>query len=351
MFLAALLTLLAAYVIGYEARVPIAWESDYTMTVGVFVLLLFETCIRSGIIPVNSQYAKLFALSPLSMQINDKQGAAVLRSEYAEANDKALYAESFSHKEFPFHYDKNTVIFSNEIAGGSVYWKEDIEALNRLQEEITDSITKLTAANAVLVKEEAIKRSMSEAAARTQLMERLENEMSKHILRLDHMMERLGGAEDKKEAIARITLMLCYIKRRCGLFFRAGESVAFNAHELTLYVDEFSEIAGFAGVRIIFTCEPSVRVPARLVTILCDLFYSALDWAVQMAHTHILVDLGREGGSVILRILTPSGRSFQPDKSIRDAILSENGSLIIKEVDDDAVGISLSFPEGGKRDG
>ncbi len=346
LFVAALLGLLAAYAVGYELRVPIAWESDYTMTVGVFILLLFETCIRSGIIPVNSKYAKLFAHSPLSMQITDNDGVAVLRSEYAATGDKAMYTGSIT-PQTPLQHDENSVLFSDKIAGGYVYWKEDVSKVVRLHKDIEESIKKLEAANAVLVKEEAIKRAVSEETSRTQLMKQLENEISSHIARLSVMMEKLGRAQDSSKAIARITLLLCYVKRRCNLFFRERETLLYHADELTLYMDELSEMAGYSGVRIIFTCELNESVPIRRATIFYDCFYNVLDWAALLTDPSILVHLGYESGSVVLRLLpSEDAHSFRLDETVHAAILSEGGSYNVKELDDAAAGISLSFPEG-----
>ncbi len=347
LLLIALFSLLAAYVIGYETRVPIAWESDYTMTVGLFILLLFETCIRSGIIPVSSKYARLFAHSPLSMRITDKKGIESLSSEYAQTHDGAMYANAFTPSRLPRQYDETTLLFSDEIAGGYVYWKEDIAQVVRLHKEIEESVRRLEAANAVLAKEEAIQRAVSEEIARTQLMKRLEAEIAGHIERLNAMMEELERAQDQKKAMARIALLLCYVKRRSNLFFREQEAHTFQADELTLYMDELSEMAGYSGVGIVFTCELGGGVSTRRAAVFYDFFYSVLDWATQLPGQSILAHLGSENGSVVLRMLpSEDARAFRPAESVRAAVLSENGSCAIKELDDASAGISLSFPEG-----
>ena len=352
LFVLALFGLLATYAIGYMLRIPIAWESDLTMTIGVFVLLLFEACIRSGMIPVNSKYVKLFAHSPLSMQITNKSDTVVLSSEYAKTNNKAVYAGSRVPSRIPKQYNETTLLFSDEITGGYVYWQEDISKIVMLHKEIEESVKKLKAANELLVKEEAIKRAVSEETARTQLMEQLEKEISAHITRLSAMIERLYSAEDPKKATARVTLLLAYIKRRCNLFFRERESDLFNADELTGYMDELSGMAGYCGIQIIFTCELNASVPVRMATVFYDFFYNVLDWAAGLSNLRILAHLGRESGNIVLRMLpSEDARSFQLDETVLAAILAENGCYTVKELDNDASGISLSLPEGGAYDG
>lgn len=351
-FVSALFGLLVLYAIGYMLRVPIAWESDITMTVGVFVLLLFEACIRSGIIPVNSKYATLFAHSPLSMQITNPEGAAVLSSEYAKTQDKALYAGSYAPSHSPLQYDENTLLFSDKISGGYVYWKEDIAKVARLHKEIEESVRRLEAANAVLEKEEAIKRAVSEEASRTQLMKQLEGEIAGHITRLNVMMAQLGNAAQQPKQAARVTLLLAYIKRRCNLFFREREANDFPADELAVYIDELSELAAYSGVRIIFTCELTGSLPVRRGAVFYDYFYQVLNWAAGLADLRILAHLGHEDGGLVLRMLpSEDARAFRLDESVLAATLSQGGSHMVKQLDDGAAGLSLSFPEGGELDG
>ncbi len=348
-FVLALFGLMAAYAIGYMLRVPIAWESDITMTIGLFVLLLLETSIRSGMIPVNSKYAGLFAHSPLSMQITDQAGTVALSSEHAKTTDKAVYATSFALSQSPLQYNETTLLFSDAITGGYVYWKEDIAQIVRLHKEIEASVRKLKAANTVLEKEEAIKRAVSEEASRTQLMQQLEDEIAVHIARLGTMIEQLENTAEQPKSAARVTLLLAYIKRRCNLFFREREADAFQAEELSVYMDELAELAGFSDVGIIFTCELKGRIPIRRAMIFYDFFYHMLDWAASLTDLRILAHLGSESGSIVLRILPSEGaHTFHLDEVVHTAILAENGSYTIKELDDGAAGIRLAFPEGGE---
>ena len=146
-------------------------------------------------------------------------------------------------------------------------------------------------------------------------------------------------------------MLLAYIKRRCNLFFREQDGAVFQADELAVYMDELSEMAGYAGVRIIFTCELNGSIPVRRGAVFYDFFYGVLDWAAGLTDLRVLAHLGSENGNVVLRMLpSADAHAFRIDETVLAAILSEDGSYTVKELDDDAAGISLSFPEGGAND-
>lgn len=344
----AFILLLCAYSYGYIARVPLAWESDFTMVVGLFTLLLFEAAMRTGLIPVNSKYAILFTHSSLGMQIINGSGQAVLSSAPLAPRDNEIIARALAVQPLPAQEDENTLLYAARIAGGHALWQEDLSGLNRLHAEVEESVRRLAAANAVLSEEEKLKRAIGEENAKTQLMIGLEGEIAGHVARLAAMIEQLEYASDSPKEVARIALLLCYVKRRCNLFFREQEMEALPANELAVYMDELAEITPYAGVKIIVTCEPTAPLPVRQATLFYDFFYQVIDWAASRNCPTMLAHLGTEDGSVTLRLLpSADARSFALSTESSRAIAFAGGTYLQKDLDD-AVGISLTFPEGGE---
>ena len=60
LFIAAILS----YILGYLFKIPLARDSDYTITVCVLAMLFFESFLHTGMIPVNVRYGPLFAAAP-----------------------------------------------------------------------------------------------------------------------------------------------------------------------------------------------------------------------------------------------------------------------------------------------
>jgi len=321
--------LLMAYLVAYAMRIPLARESDLTMTAGIFILLSLETSIRAGMIPVNTKYKLLFTHSPLAMRIHDS------------ADNIALSSASE-----PLRRDDDTLLFTAPIAGGRVLWQEDITALNRLHREVEEHTRRLQTANAILAEEEGIRRAVEEEKARLLILSQLEAEIAGHTARLSGMIERQDRA-------ARIALLICYIKRRCNLFFRDREAQSISVDELTVYMDELAEFAGYAGLWIVSASEMKTPIGLRRAALFYDVFYSVTDWAVsrikdqETSERHMLASLCREDGMLIMRLQCPKDvRPFQVENNLADAIAFAGGAIEVKDLGD-AVGINLSFPEGG----
>ena len=340
---------LALYTVGYTTRVPIAWESDYTMTVGLFTLLFVEVFMRSGLVPVNTKYVRLFTNSPLNMQIVDRTGAVALSSAAAGQVDPALLQSALASHPLPVERDQDTLLFATSLVGGSALWQEDISSLNRLHGEIEESVRRLAAANAVLAEEEKIKQALEEERAKVELMVELEKEISVHILRLTAMIEGLDTATagGRPRETARIALLLCYMKRRSNLFFRERETGALPAAELRACMDELAEMAAHGDVKIAVVSEMESTIPVRQAILFYDFFYAVVDEAVQGAYLHMLTHLGSENRTLALRLFLPEeALHFEPKTDLLAAVAAAGGLFSAKDLEG-AAGLSLVFPEGG----
>ena len=331
------------YQYAFIIRIPFVFESNRIMVNGIFVLLFVESVIRSGLIPVNTGYKKLFSRSPLSMRILDHKMHTILCSSTAVWYDYETFNEALSLYPKPAHEDENTLLFAAPITGGYALWQEDIKDLTQLHKEMEDSVNKLTAANAFLAEEEKTEKAVLTEIEKTRLMKRLEEEISGHTIRLSTMIEQLENNADKEKATARIILLLCYIKRRCNLFFREQESDMLPADELTVYFDELAEMAGYSDVRIIVTSDLKIDVPVRQATLFYDLFYNVIYWATWSDKPYILTLLGADTKSIVLRMLpSEDAHTFRMGRELYSAISENNGLYVVKDLDD-AVGLSLSF--------
>jgi hypothetical protein len=253
-----------------------------------------------------------------------------------------------NQKPAPLYLDDTTLLFTVPITGGFALWQEDISGIKLLQKEIEESVSKQKAATSMLLQEEKIKRSAQEEIEKTRLLALLEDEISEHTNTLGKMIEQLDNAADKTKAAARIALLLCYIKRRCNLFFSERESRILQAGELAIYLDELAEIAGYSNIKIIVSSDLKISLFVRRATLIYDFFYSVIHWAAELDSSSIITHLGIENGDIVLRML-PSGEvnSYQMESALEKAIAAAGGTYLVKDLDD-AVGLSLSFPQGSE---
>lgn len=342
-----LVVLVTLYAAGYILRVPFAWESDLTIVTGGCILVFVEALLQTRLIPVNSQYGKLFQNAPLGMRILDAEGDSVLASANAVALPDGAAAALQTQPQSTFAISDDLLLHAAPIIGGTVVWQEDIGALNRLQRELRRSVERLCAANEMLAREESLRRELHDAEEKEQLFTQLEREIASRTRQLADLSKELQLAKDQQTQAAKATLLLCYIKRRCNLFFREQEQRTLAATELQLYIDELAGLAAHDGIQIAAAGAASRKIRVRSATLLYDFFFTVVEWAAASGCRRMLQQLVFEDGRIILRVLPDaSAVNYSPPRDLQQAIDAAGGVFARKDLDEET-GISLAFPEGG----
>ena len=348
LLLLGLYLLLLAYSGAYILRIPLAWESDIMVTVGIFVLLLFEIYIRMGLLPMNSGYRHFFAQSPQKLRIMDATGRIVLSSVDAEPLDRPVVRQ-LMERGGPVPFGKDSLLFGNRISGGMVVWQEDMSSLNRLQRQLELSVEQLNAVNALLRKEEEVRGQLAAAKTRTALLAGLEKEIRHHLHELSVLL--LATPEDeetRKPYLAQVAMLVCYIKRRCNLFFPMQEDAGTVDTELAVYLDELAEFAGFAGLKAICVCKLAQPISLRRVTLMYDLFYTVLSRMPQQGGESVFLQVMEEDGEIVMKLLLDETGGIVPEASFAAQLKDAGARLLVKELSG-AVGVQLRFSgeEGG----
>lgn len=340
--------LLLAYCIAYITDVPAVRDGDMTLVSCVFALIFASVAMKTGLIPVNTKYDLLFSSSPLKMQILDPTGSVRLSSAGAVPISSEVKASLLENTDRPLLQDVDVLLFADNIPGGTVVWQENVSEILKMQQEIKENIMKLEAANKLLLTERENKYRLAAAEEKVRLMDMLGDEIQSHLERMQKMIKSLESSADKQKDIAKITLLLCYIKRRCNLFFKEQEGGELPIEELAVYIDELSELAAYADVRVVTVCTASGSVSSRRATVLYDFFYRMLDICSSREST-VLEQLIDTKDGVEMKLL-PSFFDFDIsflEDALDKALELVGGKIIIKELDETA-GLSLFIPKGGE---
>ena len=351
-FPAVFIAVLLVYAYGYYAGVPVARDSDITMVSGMLALLFFESALRTGLIPINTKYTAFFANTPLGIQISGNDGKAVLYSASASEYRPEVIARALDSHPLPVSPDENTLLFAGRIRGGNAVWQEDITTLNRLHAEVDESVMRLSAANAILTEEEKVKRILAEENEKEQLMNQLEAEIAACTSKLTETALKLGteNTAERKETAAWTAVLLCYVKRRCSLFFREQEVKTIPAGELAVYLDELAGIAAYSDKKIIVSSDVRGYLTVRRASLFYSFFCSVIEWTAQQSSPHLLAHLGTRNGAVILRLVSYSDpKDFAADEEFAAAAAEAGGRIELEDLDD-ASALSFSFPLEGDAD-
>ena len=297
--------LLIFYNIGYMRGVSLARDTNYSVAFCFLVLLFSEAVLQAGLIPINTHYKQLFTASPLQMQLLNEAGKTALIANDSDILTEAQRKIILDKADVILKKDKNTLLHSCKISGGTIVWQEDITKLNALLDEIAASVQKLQAANVLLQQEYEIGRKKTSAEIKVNLLTMLEEDLSEKNRLLAKAVKDLPDNRDGWEhPLAHITLLLCYIKRHSNLFFLSQEGREISGIELTVYLDELSEFASYAGVHALVRCEDIKSLPIRTAALYYDCYFTMLSWAVE------------ESSSTLI------GRLYETDELISFTILS-----------------------------
>ena len=339
------------YSTGYAMGIPLARDSDFTITICTFAILFFESALRTGLLPANTQYRTLFASSPLDMQLLDEKGKTVLAASSAAALEPVLRVQLQSQPSISVSRDADTLLFGHEIHGGTVVWQENIAPLNRLHREIKSSVVRMQAANALLRRDGEVRRQKMAADVKAELFASLERETEAKTKELTQAIRDLPAAPDRERQIAYITLLLCHIKRRCNLFFLTREGVEMGGEELSMYLDELSEFAGYAGTRALVRCDLSGMIEVRLATLCYDFYFAVCAWSVQGGRETILGQLQNKEDAISFSILSAEEAGALEFPAAFVQAVEAAGGEVSRRIMDETAGLYLTFPKGGAEHG
>lgn len=339
---------LLAYIIAYICRVPLVWESDLTVCICIISILFFETVLHSGLIPVNIQYKKLFTAAPVGLTLFDEKGRAVLSSCGTVPISPSIWRRMHMDPHKPLLRDSDTQLHAIPVHNGMAVWQEDISQLNRLKKEIQNVQSRLEAANNLLQEEEEIKKRLMAAETKRDLFEQLNCDIEHRITALSREIEKLPETGCPKGTTAYIALCLCHIKRRCNLFFldRQGESLL--REELSIYLNELAELAGYVGIQMLIRYGRAGALDIRCAALCYDYAFETILWMLKSNASVLIGYMESEGSNLIFRFLPGcDSRQWHYSEKFMAEISALGGEITYKDLDD-AVGICMTLPLGGE---
>ena len=336
--------LLILYLTAYALRLPVILDSNFPLIFCLFSILYLEGILHAGLIPTNTRYRKLFSFSPLNMQLLDPEGNTVLRSAGAQELTALQRQRIVSQPETPFYQEPDILLHSQQIHGGFAIWQEDVKELNALQEQLLVSIQELKTTNAMLHKQGQIKREKVVSEIKNQLFDQLEQEIAPESQEISRVIQSLSQAPDRKKEISCLPLLLCHLKRKCNLFFLSREGGNMSSNELTVYLDELSEFASYAGVHALVRCGLSSPLPVDQGTACYDFYFSLIFWAFRRSNAVLIGKLESRNSELCFDVLSSQeGDDRMFDRRFLDSVGKASGTVEMRDIDD-AQGICLIFP-------
>ena len=283
--------------------------------------------IEIGLIPSNVGYGRLFELSDLAAQIADRDYRVI----YRNANAAPLTPEQMASPSGAF-LDPDTRVHRKPVAGGFVYWQDDVTQLNRINERLLELGEQLAEESEYL----KLRNALTEERAKIEAKARVYDAIAEKVLPQSRRIAALCAGAGRDEGryapnMKLICLLAAYIKRYANLSLLAADQSELDVTELSLAIRESLRYVRELGVPADEDVSGPLPLPARTVIAAYTLFETLLEEAIP----------GLRGVQVLLRggamKLTLEGARLSPP--------AESGASLILE--DDVSYVTLPLGKAG----
>ena len=261
------LYILSDYILGLWDIAPYNLPETHCF----IVIAMLESSIRIGILPSNSAYGQIVSKSSAAFQIADTDNNVIYRSDNAVILSDSQIENA---KKNNVMIDENTVLLSDRITGGYVYWTEDITAVNEMNEKLSQISESLSEEGDLLRAENELREQRAKIAEQTRLYDSISLMVRPHLEKISLL---IGAEGDFDKNMAHICILNCYVKRRSNLALLQDRRPVFSSEELYLSLKESSEyIRLYGGVSEIYADEHAC-LPADVILLCFDLWQGIIE--------------------------------------------------------------------------
>ena len=261
--------LIAIFGIGFWTLYSLGYiECDLTAIDSLIIIMLLEGAIQSGLIPSNMNYRELFAKSTIAAQIVDGQ-----QVHYTSANAAPLDKVVMEQAKCEPVALGDTILHSQAIHGGHIYWQDDVKAINDLAEHLRDANDTLGERYDLMKAEVELKERRLQADEKSRLYDRIAREIAPQLNKADELLQQSREHPEKANALlSQVCVISAYIKRRANLILLGEEKAAVSARELESCLRESLDNLRLCGVITYLDCRCEGQAAVKQIIAMYDLF-------------------------------------------------------------------------------
>lgn len=288
------------------------------------MLGIFESCIRSRLIPFNENYIDYFAQMRLPAEITDSRQRTVYRTSIAVTADPAARSAALTAP--ILLTDGHTRLSGKRISSGYAFWASDESTLQALNRALEDANEVLETENDLLRYETEQAEERLRVDTRNRLYAEADASVQETQQAIAALLQRLQPErEDYAETLAKILLMNAYIKRKTNFVLQAAERDTVTATELYLALEESSRFLCLCGVDASAEQKAKRTFSNAEAAVLYDSFERLAEAFADRAR-HLLILLTDEG----LRLMADCEQPFDlPALSAAAEASNEDGLLYL----------------------
>ena len=267
---------LTLYAMGRWPRIGGELFGEFPEAVCFTLAGVWMSLISIGLIPSNASYGKLFELSDLAAQIADRDYRVI----YRNANAASLSGEQMASPSGVV-LDRDTRVHRKTVAGGFVYWQDDVTELNRINEELRELGEQLAEETELLSLRNELREERAKIEAKTKAYDEIAEQVLPQSRRIAALCVEAGQCPEKYAAnMKTVCLLAAYIKRYANLTLLAADQEEMELRELFLALQESLRYVREAGIPADEGLSGEVRVNSQRLIAAYALFETLLEAAL-----------------------------------------------------------------------
>ena len=226
----------------------------------------FESMIRIGLIPSNTNYEEFFYRSDINAVIYDDQHTE-------------LYT-SLGYREFR---EENNRVCTKAIRGGTVLWLEDVGTIYRLNDELRRATEEVEEENDLILQENDLRMERIGYETRNRLYDRIAMIVRPQSNTIDALLND-PDENNLKDNMLYAVVLGAYIKRIGNLLLIADGQEMISTAELSLSIGETFEYLRLSGYACDLVSEEDGEVRSDAITASYRLFEHVIETSYQKMH-------------------------------------------------------------------
>ena len=316
--------------------------AEFPETLCCMVTGVLECCMQLGMIPTNENYRGLMKETSVRVQITDRDGNVIYKSDAA----KELTKEQFSAPD-KARIGEHTILRRMDIPGGYGFWENDVTELDRLNKELAETGEALSEEAELVRLQNELKEKQAKIDQRTAVYDTIARRTQNQSMAISRISDEALQSDDpgaKDRCRKHIALLGAYIKRYANLTLLSESTNAVSINELELSVTEVLRYLNRYGIPGELLSAAEGSVPAEEALAVFEAFETLLESRLSDL-TGAFVNLDTEDNGFVFR-LTLENMDSEIPSSVTKKLLA-CGIQTAAEYEDNVGYISFIFPKGG----
>ena len=197
---------------------------EFTMIMFLDEIAIWESCVITGILPINTRYREIFMKSDIAMQILNPDGTVFAAAENATELLEGEFEELV--KNGTVERADNTRIKMKGLDGGYVLWQTDMTEIRRMLEELYEKREELSGEELLVRKELANNAEMRKLEERSRVYELIYRETEEKRQQILRLLDEIDTEKENEEVFANLFELATEVKNRANALIEGQKETA-----------------------------------------------------------------------------------------------------------------------------